>query len=137
MRPGAGGGSGSHRLRPHERTGPAPRGGSSGAGKWVVWGGGGGLGGRRRLGACPTEKGSDMRIQDISSFSAVKEAGLAKLLPNRPRIAVGLGGRRRLGACPTEKGSDMRIQDISSFSAVKEAGLAKLLPNRPRIAVGM
>src|ERR1039458_899424 len=91
MRPGAGGGSGSHRLRPHERTGPAPRGGSSGAGKWVVWGGGGGLGGRRRLGACPTEKGSDMRIQDISSFSAVKEAGLAKLLPNRPRIAVGMG----------------------------------------------
>src|ERR1039458_5181555 len=38
MRPGAGGGSGSHRLRPHERTGPAPRGGSSGARKRVAEG---------------------------------------------------------------------------------------------------
>jgi len=32
-----------------------------------------------------------MKVQDISSFNAVREAGLAKLLPERPRIAVGLG----------------------------------------------
>ncbi|MFI5183116.1 MAG: FAD-dependent oxidoreductase [Vicinamibacteria bacterium] len=30
-------------------------------------------------------------IQDISAFAAVREAGLAKLLPSHPRIAVGMG----------------------------------------------
>jgi hypothetical protein len=32
-----------------------------------------------------------MMIQDIAAFSAVREAGLAKLLPSKPRIAVGMG----------------------------------------------
>ncbi len=32
-----------------------------------------------------------MRIQDIAAFAAVREAGLAKLLPSRPRIGVGMG----------------------------------------------
>ncbi len=32
-----------------------------------------------------------IRIQDISTFSAVREAGMAKLLPPRPRIGVGMG----------------------------------------------
>jgi formate dehydrogenase iron-sulfur subunit len=32
-----------------------------------------------------------MRIQDISTFNAAHEAGLAKLLPARPRIAPGMG----------------------------------------------
>jgi NADH-quinone oxidoreductase subunit F len=31
------------------------------------------------------------RIRDLSTFSAVRAAGLAKLLPPRPRIAVGMG----------------------------------------------
>ncbi len=31
------------------------------------------------------------RIQDIGAFSAVREAGLAKLVPPSPRIAVGMG----------------------------------------------
>jgi len=31
------------------------------------------------------------RIQDLGTLSAVREAGMAKLLPNRPRIAVGMG----------------------------------------------
>lgn len=31
------------------------------------------------------------RIQDIGAFSAVREAGLAKLVPAVPRIAVGMG----------------------------------------------
>ena len=31
------------------------------------------------------------RIQDISAFSAVREAGLAKLMPAVPRIAIGMG----------------------------------------------
>ncbi len=32
-----------------------------------------------------------MKIQDIAAFATVREAGLAKLLPGRPRIAVGMG----------------------------------------------
>ncbi len=32
-----------------------------------------------------------MKITDIAAFAAVREAGLAKLLPSRPRIAVGMG----------------------------------------------
>ncbi len=31
------------------------------------------------------------RIQDLGTLSAVREAGMAKLLPNRPRVAVGMG----------------------------------------------
>ena len=31
------------------------------------------------------------RIQDIGAFSSVREAGLAKLVPSTPRIAVGMG----------------------------------------------
>jgi NADH-quinone oxidoreductase subunit F len=32
-----------------------------------------------------------VRIQDFAAFSAMREAGLAKLLPSRPRIGVGMG----------------------------------------------
>jgi NADH-quinone oxidoreductase subunit F len=32
-----------------------------------------------------------MKVQDIAAFAAVRESGLAKLLPGRPRIAVGMG----------------------------------------------
>lgn len=32
-----------------------------------------------------------MRITDLSTFNAAREAGLAKLLPSRPRIAIGMG----------------------------------------------
>ncbi len=32
-----------------------------------------------------------MRITDIAAFASVREAGLAKLLPSRPRIGVGMG----------------------------------------------
>ena len=31
------------------------------------------------------------RIQDIGAFNAVREAGLSKLVPQVPRIAVGMG----------------------------------------------
>src|ERR1039458_6027869 len=31
------------------------------------------------------------RILDINAFSEVREQGLAKLVPSRPRIAVGMG----------------------------------------------
>ncbi len=32
-----------------------------------------------------------MKIQDFAAFSAAREAGLAKLLPGRPRVSVGMG----------------------------------------------
>jgi NADH-quinone oxidoreductase subunit F len=32
-----------------------------------------------------------MRIEDLSTFNAVREAGMAKLMPSRPRIAIGMG----------------------------------------------
>ena len=32
-----------------------------------------------------------MRIADLASFNAVREAGMAKLTPDRPRVAVGMG----------------------------------------------
>ncbi|MEX1296183.1 MAG: FAD-dependent oxidoreductase [Candidatus Limnocylindrales bacterium] len=32
-----------------------------------------------------------MRIADLAEFNAVREAGLAKLTPDRPRVAVGMG----------------------------------------------
>ncbi|MCW5978259.1 MAG: FAD-dependent oxidoreductase [Bryobacteraceae bacterium] len=32
-----------------------------------------------------------MRIVDLSTFNAAREAGLAKLLPRKPRIAIGMG----------------------------------------------
>ena len=31
------------------------------------------------------------RIQDIGAFNAVRESGLAKLMPSVPRITVGMG----------------------------------------------
>ena len=41
-----------------------------------------------------------MKIQDIAAFAAVREAGLAKLLPSKPRIAVGVG------TCGTGNGAE-------------------------------
>ena len=40
------------------------------------------------------------RIQDFSTFNAVREAGLSKLLPSRPRIGVGMG------TCGTGNGAE-------------------------------
>ena len=40
------------------------------------------------------------RIQDIGTFNAVREAGMAKLLPPRPRVAVGMG------TCGTGNGAE-------------------------------
>jgi NADH-quinone oxidoreductase subunit F len=50
-----------------------------------------------------------MRIADLAEFSAVREAGLAKLTPDRPRIAVGMG------TCGSGNGAE------GVFSAFKSA----------------
>ena len=49
------------------------------------------------------------RIQDIGAFNAVRESGLAKLLPNVPRITVGMG------TCGRGNGAE------EVFHALKEA----------------
>ena len=50
-----------------------------------------------------------MRIADLAEFNAVREAGLAKLTPDRPRVAVGMG------TCGTGNGAE------GVFSAFKSA----------------
>ncbi|MGD0363319.1 MAG: NADH-ubiquinone oxidoreductase-F iron-sulfur binding region domain-containing protein [Bryobacteraceae bacterium] len=83
-----------------------------------------------------------MRIQDISSFSAVKEAGLAKLLPNRPRIAVGMGtcgtGNGAEGVFHAfseaihQRGRDVRLAPAGCFGFCAQEPLVNVwLPGRP------
>ena len=85
-----------------------------------------------------------MRIQDISSFSAVKEAGLAKLLPNRPRIAVGMGtcgnGNGAEGVFHAfseaiqQRGRDVRLAAAGCFGFCAQEPLVNVwLPGRPLV----
>ncbi|HSB14879.1 MAG TPA: (2Fe-2S) ferredoxin domain-containing protein, partial [Bryobacteraceae bacterium] len=48
------------------------------------------------------------RITDIASFSEAKAAGMAKLMPLRPRIAVGMG------TCGTGNGAESVYQAFAS-----------------------
>ena len=57
-----------------------------------------------------------MKIQDIAAFAAVREAGLAKLLPNKPRIAVGMG------TCGSGNGAESVYHAFAS--AIDARGLA-------------
>jgi NADH-quinone oxidoreductase subunit F len=92
----------------------------------------------------PHKKGSDMRIQDISSFSAVKEAGLVKLLPNRPRIAVGMGtcgnGNGAEGVFHAfseaihQRGRDVRLAPAGCFGFCAQEPLVNVwLPGHPLV----
>jgi NADH-quinone oxidoreductase subunit F len=85
-----------------------------------------------------------MRIQDISSFSSVKEAGLAKLLPNRPRIAVGMGtcgnGNGAEGVFHAfseaihQHGRDVRLAPVGCFGFCAEEPLVNVwLPGHPLV----
>src|SRR5512143_3830232 len=47
-------------------------------------------------------------IKDFAAFSATREAGLAKLLPGRPRISVGMG------TCGSGNGSEAVYSAFSS-----------------------
>ncbi len=49
-----------------------------------------------------------MKIQDIAAFATVREAGLAKLLPGKPRIAVGVG------TCGSGNGAESVLHAFSS-----------------------
>ncbi len=62
-----------------------------------------------------------MIIKDFAAFSAVREAGLAKLLPSRPRIAVGMG------TCGSGNGAEAVYHAFSS--EIDARGLAvELVP---------
>jgi NADH-quinone oxidoreductase subunit F len=56
------------------------------------------------------------RIVDLSGFHAAREAGLAKLLPNRPRVAIGMG------TCGSGNGAEAVLQAFSD--GVKQRGLS-------------
>ncbi len=56
------------------------------------------------------------RIQDIAAFNEVREAGLAKLVPQKPRIGVGMG------TCGSGNGAEAVFQAFAS--AIDARGLA-------------
>jgi NADH-quinone oxidoreductase subunit F len=83
-----------------------------------------------------------MMIQDIAAFSAVREAGLAKLLPGKPRIAVGMGtcgsGNGAEGvynAFSSEidaRGLDVQLAPVGCFGFCAEEPLVNLwVPGKP------
>ncbi len=85
-----------------------------------------------------------MRIQDLSSFNAVREAGLGKLLPNKPRIGVGMGtcgtGNGAEGVYHAfadaleQRGLDMQLARVGCFGFCAAEPLVNVwLPGRPLV----
>ena len=83
-----------------------------------------------------------MRIADLAAFAAVRESGLAKLLPERPRIAVGMGtcgsGNGAEGVLSAFKsaidarGLDVQLAPVGCFGFCAEEPLVNVrLPGRP------
>jgi NADH-quinone oxidoreductase subunit F len=82
------------------------------------------------------------RIEDIGAFNIVREAGLAKLLPAAPRIAVGMGtcGRgnggeavyHALGHAIERDGMDIRLASTGCFGACSQEVMVTVwMPGRP------
>lgn len=85
-----------------------------------------------------------IRIQDIGSFSAVREAGMAKLLPARPRIGVGMGtcgaGNGAEGVYQSfaelidRQGRDVKLASVGCFGFCAQEPLVNVrLPGRPLV----
>ncbi len=85
-----------------------------------------------------------IRIQDFSTFNAVREAGLAKLLPPKPRIGVGMGtcgaGNGAEGIYHafneiiTNQGRDMKLASVGCFGFCAEEPLVNVrIPGRPLV----
>ena len=85
-----------------------------------------------------------MRIQDLSSFNAVREAGLGKLLPNKPRIGVGMGtcgtGNGAGGVYHAfadaieQRGLDVQLARVGCFGFCAAEPLVNVwLPGRPLV----
>jgi NADH-quinone oxidoreductase subunit F len=86
------------------------------------------------------------RIQDIGTFNAVREAGLAKLLPPFPRIAVGMGtcGRGNGGEAVfhafseliQRTGASVQLTSVGCFGPCSEEPLVNLrLPGQPLVVL--
>jgi NADH-quinone oxidoreductase subunit F len=84
------------------------------------------------------------RIQDIGSFSAVREAGLGKLVPIRPRIAVGMGtcgtgnGAESVfhafSEAINQQGRDVRLAAVGCFGFCAEEPLVNVrIPGKPLV----
>jgi len=85
-----------------------------------------------------------IRIQDIGTFSAVREAGMAKLLPNRPRVGVGMGtcgsGNGAEGVYHSfaeainQQGRDIRLASLGCFGFCAQEPLVNVrLPGKPLV----
>jgi NADH-quinone oxidoreductase subunit F len=83
-------------------------------------------------------------IEDFGTFNAVREAGLAKLVPTVPRIAVGMGtcGRgngaeslfQALSSAIDRDGLDIRLAAVGCFGACSEEPLVNVwIPGQPLV----
>ena len=83
-----------------------------------------------------------MMIRDFAAFSAVREAGLAKLLPSRPRIAVGMGTcgsgngaeavYHAFSSAIDARGLDVELVPVGCFGFCAEEPLVNVwVPGRP------
>jgi NADH-quinone oxidoreductase subunit F len=87
-----------------------------------------------------------VRIADLAAFAGAREAGLAKLLPNRPRVAVGMGtcgsGNGAEGVYAAFKsaidarGLDLQLAPVGCFGFCAEEPLVNVwLPGRPLLVL--
>ena len=87
-----------------------------------------------------------MKIQDLAAFAAAREAGLAKLLPSRPRIAVGMGtcgagnGAEAVYHAFRDEidtnGLDISLAPVGCFGFCAEEPLVNVwLPGRPLLVL--
>jgi NADH-quinone oxidoreductase subunit F len=83
------------------------------------------------------------RIQDFGSFNSVREAGMAKLLPARPRIGVGMGtcgagngaeGVYHAFAEAISQGFDVKLASVGCFGFCAQEPLVNVrMPGRPLV----
>ena len=84
------------------------------------------------------------RIQDIGAFNAVREAGLAKLVPPVPRVAIGMGtcGRgngaeglyHAFGQAMERSGDGLVLAPVGCFGACSQEPLVNVrLPGQPLV----
>ena len=84
------------------------------------------------------------RIQDFSTFNAVREAGLAKLVPSKPRVGVGMGtcgaGNGAEGVfhafaeAISRQGRDIKLASVGCFGFCAQEPLVNVrLPGKPLV----
>jgi NADH-quinone oxidoreductase subunit F len=84
------------------------------------------------------------RIQDFSTFNSVREAGMAKLVPSRPRVGVGMGtcgaGNGAEGVYHAFKeaidrgGRDIKLASVGCFGFCAQEPLVNVrLPGKPLV----